>query len=147
MIVMFFILVIVTVIVFEYYSHCNYLPYRLYKINDNCIRKLGFECISKSKNKLNLISTYQYKSIQLKVIIQRYTPFNIIGTAEIYKGNKMICNYSQLPKSFKTSLYKKYIKVRYPKTLAKIIRYESKNDRTRFERFCKKEGLLIYSDK
>lgn len=144
MVIIFFIITICTVIIFEYHSHCNLLPFRFYKLDENKLNELGFKCISKNKTKLSYIATYQYKKISLKVYRQRFTPLNIIGTAEIYKDNKKICNYSQLPKSFRTSLYATYIQIKYPKTWAKIIKCKSNNQNTKYINFCKKEKLLNY---
>lgn len=143
MIVILFILVIGTVIIFEYLSHCNLFPYRLFKLDDAKLSKLGFTCITKNKSKLTIFATYQYKSILLKVNRQRFTPLNTIGSAEIYKNNKRICNYSQLPKSFRTGVYAKYLYLRYPK-LSKLIQYQSKDQSSKYKQFCEKEDLLSY---
>lgn len=144
MIIIFFIITVCIVIIFEYHSHCNLLPYRFYKLDEATLKALGFECISKSKTKLSYLATYQYKKILLKVDRQRFTPLNVVGSAEIYEQNKKICNYSQLSKSFRTSLYAKYIQIKYPKTWAKIIKYKSNNQNTKYLDFCKKEKLLNY---
>lgn len=144
MIIIFFIITVCIVIIFEYHSHCNLLPFRLYKLDENKLYKLGFKCISKNKAKLSITATYQYKSILLKVYKQRYTPLNVIGSSEIYKKHKKICNYSQLPKSFRTGLYTRYLQIQYPRTWSKLIHYKSSNQNSKYKQFCTKEKLLYY---
>lgn len=143
MLLIIFIIILLIIVIFEYRDHVNKLPFHLYKLDDHSMLP-GFKCIFKIQTKLTIEATYQYKDIQLKVYKQRFTPLNTIGTAEIYKKQKNVCNYSQLPYSFKTSLYKKYLQLKYPKSLSKIIKYNSKNETTKFKEFCKKENLITY---
>lgn len=143
MIYILFTIVMISVIYYEYYAHYNQLPYRLSKLNDNNLQKLGFKCLTSKVNRLDKMAQYQYKRIQLFVFQQRYTPLNVIGTIEVYCQNEKICNYSQLPKSFKTSIYKRYLELRYP-ILAKLVLFTSKNQSTKYKVFCEKEDLMNY---
>ena len=145
MIIITFILMITLLVIIEFKSHCNHLPYRLYKLSNEQLQQLNIKMISKEKNKLERSYKYQFKKIQFHICKQRFTPLNIIGQAEVYKNNRKICTYSQLPASFKTSLYSSYIEVRYPRTLSKIIYYTSTSKKTKFYAFCLNEDLLNYA--
>lgn len=142
MILFLFILMVSVVIIFEYNSHSNLILYRLKKLNAKQLEELDIQLIYSKKSKLEYSYLYKYKNVTFKVIRSRYTPMNVIGSAEVLQKNKKICNYTQLPASFKTRFYWQYLSVRYPGIISRIVCYRSARKKSKYIEFCEREGLV-----
>lgn len=139
------IMIITSIIsIIEYSSQYDKFLYNVRKLSTEQMKLLNLKECKTSKDMFYRNTYYSYKDIMFQVTKNRYTFTKNMIHITILKNDRKICNYSQLSKKFKTQFYKQYLKARYPKTIGRIMQYESTNIlvNKKLEKFFKDEGVL-----
>lgn len=139
-------LLLLFILIMEYQSKYKELFYHIPSLSEDQLSEMGLALVHRETLGFFKSWKYSFKNIEIHVIKRRGTFQVKIGKLDIYKNGEFICEYYCLSKKFKTQIYKQYLRVRYPNTFGKWIKYESENINVneKVKMFMEKEDLIYY---